>query len=327
MVGTSRRGTPSLVPVAGLPVATPARSSPFISEYFSSVVSSASRSAARRSGLRRGVAPRMVAAAPGSPRRRRAQQRARDRRPQRDPPASHRRQSTAAPLGPGALLEQLDERGVRAARWCAPARSRRCGSPRRRRRRSRRRPPSPRRRWPPRSAPDAAGRGRRPCRSRSRRAAPSTSSASARASDSMVAARPRWRAEQVGCTATDATRRRTSSVGQQVIVRPGDRVDHLDIRPRRFRGRTSWRPSTSGSVAAVRPPLHGLGRAPTSCARPRACSPSTLHGVPQQLPGASGGIHTGLPARAETCTSASDQPAPRGVVRETPNIRLMQAGR
>jgi hypothetical protein len=61
------------------------------------------------------------------------------------------------------------------------------------------------------------------------------------------------------------------------------------------------------------------------CSAPRS-KPFDVQGVPQQVPAASGGIHTGLPARAETWTRAStSQRCPPA--RETPNMRLMQAGR
>ena len=52
-------------------------------------------------------------------------------------------------------------------------------------------------------------------------------------------------------------------------------------------------------------------------------NPFELHGTPQQRPITSGGIQTGMPARAETSTSAAGSEPPSGAAK----IRLMQAGK
>ena len=69
-------------------------------------------------------------------------------------------------------------------------------------------------------------------------------------------------------------------------------------------------PSVQRSIAAiVRPRI----------ASSAAVKPFEPNGTPQQWPATSSGIHTGMPARALTRTSASGSGGPK--------IRLMHAGR
>ncbi len=234
-------------------------------------------------------------------------------------------------------LEQEHERLEGPPGLLAGGRSRRCGCCTGRRRD--RGPPArpPRREAPTPGARGEAGRGRPPSRSSPPRRGPRPRRRAPRRSRSSLPPRPIWATEQVGCTATDADPASDLERGEQPIVRPLDRVENLApprsapralLRaparpPASAPARTSSRPRPAG---AEPPSVHRQ----TDSATLRAITPwpfaypLELHGVAQQLPATSSGIHRGSPARAETSTSACGRrPLPPSRV---PKIRLMQAG-
>ena len=160
------------------------------------------------------------------------------------------------------------------------------------------------------------------------------SSAIAAASASSLPARPRWRAEQVGWSATEPSLRVDLQLREQPVVRPGDRVEDLELAValavllaqrrrdlgRRARARTSWRRSRPAA-----PPPRSSARAPRPCGSPSARGP---RGAPSSstAPRSSGrrrrrGSRPACPARAETATSASGSaepsPARRGRARRS----------